>query len=113
MIKWNEHVESSKKCQRKPSLLKVLVATFWPEYLYLGINLVLMDIFIRLSQPFVLGKLLDYFRPGSSTTKTEALWYAGGIVALNAASAFFLKSLFYGCLSLWHESQGGMLCLNI
>lgn len=72
--KWNKQLENAKKGYKRPSLLKALVATFWPEYLILGINLATMDIAIRLTQPIMLGNLLDYFTPGSSTTKTDAFW---------------------------------------
>ncbi|KAJ8918369.1 hypothetical protein NQ315_008063 [Exocentrus adspersus] len=89
--KWLKQSEAANKKNKKPSLLKVLVATFWPEYLYLGVILVCMDIFVRLSQPLMLGKLLEYFQPIPTITKTEALWYAGAIVGLNALSALLIN----------------------
>ncbi|KAJ8979911.1 hypothetical protein NQ317_005347 [Molorchus minor] len=55
-----------------------------------------MDIFVRLSQPLMLGRLLDYFRPGSTTEKHEALWYAGAVVALNAISVLFTNQYIMG-----------------
>lgn len=94
--KWNLHSEKAEKHKKKPSLLKVLIATFWPEYLYLGVLLVFMDIFVRLSQPIMLGKLLSYFKPVPSVTKTEALWYAGAVVLLNAVSALFINQYIMG-----------------
>lgn len=50
-----------------------------------------MDLIFRLSQPIMLGKLLDYFRPNSDVSKEEALWYAGAVVGLNACSALFIN----------------------
>ncbi|XP_018561045.1 multidrug resistance-associated protein 4 [Anoplophora glabripennis] len=99
--KWNIHSETAKKYNRNPSLLKALVATFWPEYLCLGVILVCMDIFVRLSQPLMLGRLLEYFKPEPSVTKTEAFWYAGAVVALNALSAllinqYIMRAFHYG-----------------
>ncbi|XP_018575091.1 multidrug resistance-associated protein 4-like [Anoplophora glabripennis] len=93
---WNKNEEKAKKNNKKPSLLRVLVATFWPEYLYLGVLLAFMDIFIRLSQPLMLGRLLEYFKPVPTVTKTEALWYAGGVVVLNALSALFMNQYIMG-----------------
>lgn len=72
--KWNKELESAKKRQKSPSLLKALIATFWPEYLYLGILLATMDILLRLTQPIMLGKLLDFFKPETTTTETDAFW---------------------------------------
>lgn len=44
----------------------------------------------------MLGKLLEYFKPEPSVTKTEALWYAGGVVALNALSALLINQYIMG-----------------
>lgn len=55
-----------------------------------------MDIAVRLTQPLVLGKLLDYFRVDTNITKEEALWYAGALVALNAVSALFINQYIMG-----------------
>jgi ATP-binding cassette subfamily C (CFTR/MRP) protein 4 len=95
-----EKIKKSKK-HGSPSLLKVLIATFWPEYLGLGIILVVMDLLVRLTQPMMLGKLLDHFRPNSTVDKTAALWYAGAIVGLNALSAllinqYIMRAFHYG-----------------
>nr|XP_023020915.1 multidrug resistance-associated protein 4-like [Leptinotarsa decemlineata] len=51
-----------------------------------------MDLIFRLIQPIMLGYLLDYFKPNqTTTTKTDALWYAGAVVALNTISALFIN----------------------
>ncbi|KAJ8933694.1 hypothetical protein NQ314_013860 [Rhamnusium bicolor] len=55
-----------------------------------------MDIFVRLSQPLMLGKLLEYFKPDPTVTKTEALWYAGAVVGLNALSALLINQYIMG-----------------
>lgn len=95
------HVESCKARNKVPNLIKVLISTFWPEYLYLGFLLSFMDIFMKLSQPIMLGLLLDYFQPNSTTTKEEAFWYAGGVVALNGMvvllnNQFLMNAFHYG-----------------
>ncbi|KAF5275656.1 hypothetical protein FQA39_LY06768 [Lamprigera yunnana] len=94
--KWTKHVEKMKKLNKKPSLLKVLVQTFWPEYLYLGILLVFLDIILRLLSPIMLGELLDYFRADSEKTKNEAFLYAGAVVAVNAANALLINQYVMG-----------------
>lgn len=101
--KWYKHLDAIKKSKKPktPSLLKVLVATFWPEYLQLGVLLVIMDLVVRLIQPQMLGNLLDHFRPNTTVTRSEALWYAGAIVLLNALSAllinqYIMRAFHYG-----------------
>lgn len=46
----------------RPSLLKAIFKTFWREYAILGCICFVNDVFIRLSQPYLLGRLLLYFR---------------------------------------------------
>lgn len=89
--KWLKHLEKSMALSTKPSLLRVLIATFWPEYLSLGIMLAVMDIGVRIGQPLILGKLLDYFRESTDISREAALCYAGGLVVLTAISAFLLN----------------------
>lgn len=86
-----KHLENVKKKKKKPSLLKVIAATFWPEYLYLGLLDIIMDLGLRIAQPIMLGYLLEYFKDGSNVTKTEALSYAGAVVGINAFSALFIN----------------------
>lgn len=94
--KWLQHLKKSKILQQKPSFFRALVATFWPEYLSLGILLAAMDIGVRLIQPFVLGKLLDYFQADTNVSKEAALWYAGALVALSGFSAFLINHYMMG-----------------
>lgn len=62
--------------------------TYWIEYLRLGILTLFGDVIIRISQPYILGLLLNYYNPKSTTTKEQALEYAGLIVVLNTISSF-------------------------
>ncbi|CAG9859551.1 unnamed protein product [Phyllotreta striolata] len=88
---WNSHLTKCGKTKKKPSLLRTLIATFWPEYLQLGVILTVNNLFLQLIQPIMLGRLLTYFKPFTTTTKSEALWYAGGIVALNGFTALLIN----------------------
>lgn len=56
--KWRE--ECDKKS--KPSLLRALTKTFWPEYLLIGILNLCFDVVAPLIVPFLLKNLLEYFR---------------------------------------------------
>ncbi|KAK9869558.1 hypothetical protein WA026_003311 [Henosepilachna vigintioctopunctata] len=94
--KWFSHLKKCDGTKKKPSFLRVLSATFWPEYLYLGSILFFMEIILRLSLPIALGELLDYFKTNSSTTKTEALWYASAVVVINALSALLINQYVMG-----------------
>ncbi|KAG4077286.1 hypothetical protein HA402_009915 [Bradysia odoriphaga] len=91
-VKWRKQVNSP----GRPSLILAIVATFWREYLLLGCICIFNDIFIRLAQPFLLGRLLLYFRPNSTMPHEEAVYYAVGIVGLNALSAIVINQFFIG-----------------
>ncbi|CAG9817707.1 unnamed protein product [Phaedon cochleariae] len=89
---WNKQLERTKENPKQsPSLLKALLWTFWIEILNLGLLIGISDIVIRITQPYVLGLLLDYYSPETTTSKTEALVYAGIIVSINLSTSF-LKS---------------------
>ncbi|KAI2473971.1 ATP-binding cassette sub-family C member 4 isoform X2 [Diabrotica virgifera virgifera] len=76
------------KPKGKPSLLRAVAITYWYEYLRLGFLTLIGDVFIRVSQPYVLGLLLTYYNPDSKTTKEQALGYAGMIVTFNTLTSF-------------------------
>lgn len=77
--------------------MKALIKTFWPEYLYLGLIAAVVDLGVRIIQPFMLGGMLDYFKPGSSSTSLEdALWYAGAIASLNFVSTLLMNQYILG-----------------
>lgn len=80
----------------KPSLIKAIFTTFWREYLLLGCITFFNDIFIRITQPILLGRLLFYFRKDSDMTREEALYCAGGIVILNGISVLTINQFVLG-----------------
>jgi ATP-binding cassette, subfamily C (CFTR/MRP), member 4 len=80
----------------KPSLIKAIAKTFWREYLMLGFIQFFNDIVIRLTQPLFLGWLLNYFSPGSTTTRNSAFGHAGALVALSAISAITINQYILG-----------------
>ncbi|XP_055540741.1 ATP-binding cassette sub-family C member 4-like [Wyeomyia smithii] len=80
----------------RPQLIKAIFKTFWWEYTILGIITFVNDIVIRLAQPIFLGLLLQYFRPDSTVTWENALYYAAAIVILNALSVVTINQYILG-----------------
>lgn len=93
--KWDTHLKSRQRKNKNPSLARVLVKTFWPEYLLLAIILVLMDLVLRLAQPIFLGNLLEYFRPDSEMLREDAMFNAAILVAINAGSALLINQYIF------------------
>jgi ABC-type multidrug transport system fused ATPase/permease subunit len=83
---WERQVQTTQSRGKKPSLLKAIALTFPWEYTTLGILHAVNDFGIRLTQPVLLGWLLGYFKPGSTTRKEDAYVFAGGIVLLTMLS---------------------------
>lgn len=80
-----------------PSLFKAMVRTFWPEAIVLGVLLAIVEFGIRLFQPMLLGGMLAFFRPGTMTTREEALIYAGGMVMCNFVNMMLMNHYMLGC----------------
>ncbi|XP_055304324.1 ATP-binding cassette subfamily C member 4-like [Sitodiplosis mosellana] len=78
----------------RPSLIKTILATFWKEYTLLSFVCGLNDIFLRLGQPLLLGKLLLYFCKDSTIKYEDALLYASGILILNAINTILFNQFF-------------------
>ncbi|KAL3283454.1 hypothetical protein HHI36_006598 [Cryptolaemus montrouzieri] len=89
-------MKQCKGTKKKPSFLKALCATFWPEYLYLGVLIFLMEIVCRLTLPIALGNLLNYFKENSTTTKSDAIKYAVAIIAINGMTTFLMSHYMIG-----------------
>ncbi|XP_063224182.1 ATP-binding cassette sub-family C member 4-like isoform X2 [Bacillus rossius redtenbacheri] len=81
---WTRELQRSKKLRREPSLVRVLLRCFWLELCLLGTLLFSVEVFVRMSQPLALGRLLRYFGPenvGGVISKEEAYGCAMGVVA--------------------------------
>ncbi|KAG5681565.1 hypothetical protein PVAND_010984 [Polypedilum vanderplanki] len=92
---WTKQLNGAKK----PSLMRALSRTFWKEYMILGLYAFTTDIVIRLSLPFFLGRLLDYFSPKSTLTKDYAYFYASMLVLINIGGALFVNQFILGSFS--------------
>ncbi|XP_069672860.1 ATP-binding cassette sub-family C member 4-like [Periplaneta americana] len=91
---WERQLKKSKG--KKPSLLKAIAFAFSWEYFFLGVCHLINDLGIRLVQPMLLGMLLEYFKPGSTTEKEDAYLYAGGIVLLTMFSMLMFNHFTVG-----------------
>ncbi|CAH1180472.1 unnamed protein product [Phaedon cochleariae] len=80
------------------ALLLAVIRTFWTEYLFMGVLVGFGDLFVRTTQPLLLGMLLNYYNPESDTTKTDALYYAGGIVLCNITVTVIMSQYFINCM---------------
>uniref|UniRef100_A0A182RUC1 Uncharacterized protein n=1 Tax=Anopheles funestus TaxID=62324 RepID=A0A182RUC1_ANOFN len=82
---WNRQLElHSRTPSHTPSLVRAIFRTLWKEWLTLSVLAFFAEVVLRLLQPIFLGRMLLYFREGSNMTREDALYYAGGMVAVRA-----------------------------
>ncbi|XP_055640688.1 ATP-binding cassette sub-family C member 4-like [Toxorhynchites rutilus septentrionalis] len=84
---WERQLKNyKKKSKGGPSLVKAIFRAFWQDWLLLSIITVFGEIILRIAQPFLLGRLLLYFRRQTDMTFDEALYFTFGMIATKAAS---------------------------
>eukprot|EP00105_Crassostrea_gigas_P042556 XP_019926704.1 PREDICTED: multidrug resistance-associated protein 4-like isoform X4 [Crassostrea gigas] len=69
---WNDHVKKCEKKGKNPSLYWAVIAEFKWEWGINGIFLVVSES-IKLAEPFLVGRIISYFQPGSTLSQTEIL----------------------------------------
>ncbi|XP_059049399.1 ATP-binding cassette subfamily C member 4-like [Achroia grisella] len=85
---WEEEVARAGS-KRTPSLLRVIVRAYAARCMLYGIVLLFMECGIRIAQPVFLGKLVEYYSPGThNIQRNEAYFYAGAVVLCSALNVF-------------------------
>ncbi|XP_031635983.1 multidrug resistance-associated protein 4-like [Contarinia nasturtii] len=87
-------LEECKK-KSKPSLVRAVVKAFWFELIIMGILSFLNDVVIRLIIPFLLEKLLSYFRKASEMKREDALIYGTAIFVITIFAGISLLHYFF------------------
>ncbi|KAK6644533.1 hypothetical protein RUM43_000800 [Polyplax serrata] len=111
---WEKEVLKAKKKGRSPSFLWVIVRVFFWRNIFYSAIMAVTELAIRLIQPFFIGLLVEYFsvsnqnrplpgendptyfrrcieilrEPKSQITKSEAIFYASGIVLISLINVF-------------------------
>ncbi|XP_015835557.1 probable multidrug resistance-associated protein lethal(2)03659 [Tribolium castaneum] len=87
--------------RRNPSFWRAIIKVFGREFGLLGLYVIVIEFFIKMSQPLFLGKLMEYYTPNQETmSKTTAWYYAVGIVAMSFANALLGHSCVFGLMHL-------------
>ncbi|XP_028248988.1 multidrug resistance-associated protein 4-like [Parambassis ranga] len=119
---WSQEVKQAAKDLRPPSLTKALVQCYWKSYMFIGIYIFIEEI-IKVIQPVLLGKLIEYFESYDHTNKAavyEAYSYAAGISVSTIGLAVLHHLYFYHVqragmkirVAMCHMIYQKALCLN-
>ncbi|KAM4609455.1 ATP-binding cassette sub-family C member 4-like [Polymixia lowei] len=101
---WDREVEKAAKDLRTPKLTKVLIQCYWRSYSLIGIYTFIEEA-IKVIQPVLLGKLIEYFEsydPNNETALYEAYCYVAAI----SVSIILLAVLHH--LYFYHVQRAGM-----
>ncbi|XP_077392260.1 ATP-binding cassette sub-family C member 4-like isoform X4 [Festucalex cinctus] len=99
---WNQEVKVSAKDLRQPQLTKVLIKCYWKSYTLIGAYIFIEEV-IKVIQPVLLGKLIEYFEsPDAAGPTAEAYSYALGI-SLSTVWMAILHHLYF-----YHVQRAGM-----
>uniref|UniRef100_A0A3P9IC91 Cystic fibrosis transmembrane conductance regulator n=1 Tax=Oryzias latipes TaxID=8090 RepID=A0A3P9IC91_ORYLA len=81
---WDQEVLNASKEMQTPSLAKAMIRCYWKSYSVLGFFTLFEEI-IKVVQPVVLGKMIEYFEnydPDNAKAFHETLGYAAGLSIL-------------------------------
>ncbi|CAI6363623.1 unnamed protein product [Macrosiphum euphorbiae] len=63
---WRSELSNANLANRKPTLLRALIRMFGAKYMFLGIVFCILEIIFKISEPILLGELLEYFNPDNN-----------------------------------------------
>uniref|UniRef100_A0A3Q4AMX3 Cystic fibrosis transmembrane conductance regulator n=1 Tax=Mola mola TaxID=94237 RepID=A0A3Q4AMX3_MOLML len=101
---WDREVQTAAKDLRKPQLSKAIVKCYWRSYSVLGIFTLVEEV-IKLVQPVLLGKMIEYFEnysPDDNNALYRTLGYAAGLSLCTFGLAVLHHLYFY------HVQRAGM-----
>ncbi|KAK3751067.1 hypothetical protein RRG08_044643 [Elysia crispata] len=106
---WSKELDKQNQ-GKQASLLRGLFRAFGVEFMLLGL-IALGEEMVKLGQPLLLVKLLDYFTPDSTTSKTEAWLYATGVVLCSVTLAIAHHPYFFGTARIGMRIRVGLCSL--
>ncbi|XP_049775390.1 ATP-binding cassette sub-family C member 4-like [Schistocerca cancellata] len=78
---WEKQLEKSKTRDRKPSLMKALVVTFWKSVTFCAFLSFAEFVVLRSTQPLLVGRVVKVFSPGARPPVAEEYGFAAALVA--------------------------------
>ncbi|KAL4709187.1 hypothetical protein ACJJTC_008115 [Scirpophaga incertulas] len=101
--KWHEEETIARVQGREPSMLKILIKSYWCQFLRGGI-MQFTNIMLRTFAPLLFAQLLQFWSVNSTMTKETAIMYAVGLFAFNWIGTFCNHHGNLNC------QQVGMMC---
>lgn len=93
---WQKEVKKKKSKNQQPSLTVAGLKVFGKEFASLGIFMFISEMLFKVSVPFLLGGIIEYYSNPNESSITEAYWYSAGIIACNFFSVISVHPLLLG-----------------
>ncbi|XP_054864676.1 multidrug resistance-associated protein 4 isoform X2 [Amphiprion ocellaris] len=101
---WDREFQKATKEMRTPRLSKVIIQCYWKSYAVLGLFTLVEEI-IKVVQPVLLGKMIEYFEtydPDNMTALYQTLGYGAGL-SVCAIGLVLIHHLYF-----FHVQRAGM-----
>ncbi|XP_063913156.1 probable multidrug resistance-associated protein lethal(2)03659 isoform X2 [Zophobas morio] len=87
--------ENEENQHRIPSLRRIIVKVFYREIIFYSFFLLIQELVLKLGQPLLVGKLLEYYTP-NGISKNEAYMYAAGIILFSFLNVMIVHGSYFG-----------------
>uniref|UniRef100_A0A8B9VUZ1 Multidrug resistance-associated protein 4 n=1 Tax=Anas zonorhyncha TaxID=75864 RepID=A0A8B9VUZ1_9AVES len=98
---WDKEVQKAKKRGKTPHLTKAIILCYWKSYLVFGIFTMIEET-LKIVQPILLGKIINYFENYDEAALKFAYCYAGALSVCTLILAIMHHLYFY------HVQRAGM-----
>ncbi|OXU16308.1 hypothetical protein TSAR_005794, partial [Trichomalopsis sarcophagae] len=93
---WTRELAESREGKRKPKFRKAIVKYLGWSYMKYGINVFVLNMFVRVTQPLVLGSLVSHFYQNSTSTTWDAYIHTSCLVCLIVLQVMLIQQANYG-----------------
>lgn len=97
---WNQELQQSKIKKEEPSLLRVLVKCFGVKTFFYGFLVAVSEVLFKITQPWFMGRLIQYFSPNSDMSIETAFLYVAAIVVCSIGTVVTRQSYMMAMLHI-------------
>ncbi|RZB40188.1 ABC tran and/or MMR HSR1 domain containing protein, partial [Asbolus verrucosus] len=100
--------DTEENFHRTPSLRKIIIKVYGKEFTFYAFFMLIQEFVVKMGQPLLVGKLMEYYTPNQTTiTLEQAYYYASGIIILSFINNMIQHSCFFGMQHLSLKMQIG------
>lgn len=91
---WEKEQLTAGKKDKQPNILKAVARSFGWQIILQGFTLLILELGLRCSQPFLLGGLVDFYSQTGDSMRdmTEAYLYTAGLLLSIVMNVVFIHS---------------------